>query len=135
MSAKLTVKDKTPELFQKLQAAISRFVRKAAGYIEGEIKSSMAEPKSGRSYPRGKDETHVASAPGESPAVDSSNLIGSIAPIFENSLEALVGAAVEYAQFLEFGTSQMAQRPVWEKTVEESLPTLEAFLASEIKAI
>lgn len=135
MSVKITVKDQTPELFQKLEKAISRFVRKGASHIEGEIKSSMAEPKSGATYPRGEDKTHTASAPGESPAVDSSNLIGSISLIIENSLEAKVGTPVEYAEYLEDGTSKMEPRPVWEKTAEESLPTLEALLAREIKAI
>lgn len=127
----IRVQDETPELMQKVNAAISRFVRKSALYIEGEIKSSMAEPKSGESYPRGKDKTHVASAPGESPAVDSSNLIGSIMPqIFP--LEAKVGTPVEYAIYLEEGTTRMDERPVWEKTATEFLPTLETLLTSEI---
>src|SRR5437868_4634767 len=120
--------DKTPELLQKLEAAIGRFVVKGAAYIEGQLKSSMAEPKSGKAY--GK---HVASAPGESPAVDSSNLTNSIATLIAaNRLEAKIGTPVDYSLFLEEGTSKMAARPLWEKTANDSLPTLENILRAEI---
>lgn len=131
----VSVKDRTPELFQKLEKAVGRFVRKGALYIEGQLKSSMAEPKSGRAYPRGKEGTHIASAPGESPAVDSGNLTGSIAVIIENSLEAKIGTPVEYAIYLEEGTDRMAARPLWERTATESLPTLESMLAAEIRGV
>lgn len=130
--AEINVKvvDKTPELMQKLEAAIGRFVAKGAGHIEGRLKASMTEPKSGRLYG-----DHRASAPGESPAVDSGNLIGSIVQIFPSTLEALIGTPVEYAVYLETGTSRMAQRPLWEKTIADELPTLEKMLDKEIDGI
>ena len=131
----IRVENRTPELMQKVEAAIGRFVRKSALYVEGEIKSSMAEPKSGNSYKRGKDGTHVASAPGESPAVDSSNYIGSIQTLIENSLEAKVGTLLEYPVYLEEGTSSIEPRPLWEKTATEVLPTLENLLKNELRAI
>jgi hypothetical protein len=131
----ITVNDRTPELFQKMQAALNRFVRKGAFYIEGRLKASMAEPKSGRAYRRGKEGVHIASAPGESPAVDSGNLTGSITVLMENTLEAKIGTPVEYALFLEEGTSRMAPRPLWERTAKESLPTLESMLHAEIGSV
>lgn len=122
------IKDKTPELMQKVEAAIGRFVKKGADVIEQALRASMAEPKTGRMY--GK---HRASAPGESPAVDSSNLIGSIAQVFPSTLEALIGTPVVYAGYLERGTDgRMAARPLWEVTAKESLPTLEKILDQEI---
>lgn len=126
----ITVKDDTPELLQKIEAAIGRFVKKGAAYIEGQLKSSMAEPKTGRRYG-----THVASAPGESPAVDSGNLTGSITQIFPSTLEARVGTPVEYASYLEDGTSRMAPRPLWAPTAKESLPTLEKMLKQEVGSV
>lgn len=132
---RITVDNEVPELMDKVQAAVSRFVRKGILHIEGEVKSSIAEPKSGRSYKRGKDKTHVASAPGESPASDSSNYIGSIQPLFESSLEAKVGTPLEYPVYLEDGTDTIEKRPLWEKTVEEGLPTLETLLKSELKKL
>ncbi len=128
---RITVDNDVPELMDKVQAAVSRFVRKGALHIEGEIKSSMAEPKSGRASKRGENE-HIASAPGESPAVDSSNYIGSVNTIFENSLEAKVGTPVDYALYLEEGTESIEPRPLWQKTVTEVLPTLETLLEVEI---
>lgn len=128
MSITVKVSDKTPELFGKLDAAVRRFVRKAALYIEGQVKGSMAEPKSGKRY--GK---HTASAPGESPAIDSSNLIGSIQVIIENNgLLGRVGTPVPYAGWLEDGTDRMDARPVWEVERIESLPTLQKMLADEV---
>lgn len=124
------IKDDTPELMQKVQAAISRFVRKGAAHIEGQLKVSMAEPKTGRKY--GK---HVASAPGESPAVDSSNLTGSISQIFPSTLEAEIGTPVIYAPFLEDGTENIDPRPLWARTAREALPTLENMLAAEIRGV
>lgn len=131
----ITVKDKTPELFQKMEKAVSRFIRKGAFYIQGRLPTSMAEPKSGKAYPRGKEGVHIASAPGESPAVDSGNLTGSISVLIENSLEAKIGTPVEYALYLEEGTSRMAARPLWERTAKESLPTLETILQAEIRGV
>lgn len=127
------VTDDSPELFGKLQDAVSRFRRKAIFFIEGEVKSSMAEPKSGAEYKRGES-VHVASAPGESPANDSSNLSGTIQTFFY-TLEAIIGTMVEYGEYLEDGTDKMEARPVWEKTLQENLPTLENLLAYEIKGI
>lgn len=126
----ITVKDRTPELFQKLQAAVGRFIRKGIGYLEGEIKSSMAEPKSGRRYG-----DHIASAPGESPAVKSSNLINSITPFFPSTLEGILGTPVEYGAYLETGTDRMAARPVWEVELNEALPTLESILRQEVRGL
>ncbi len=126
ISIKVT-NDDTPELFQKLEAGLGRFVKKGSAYIEGQLKVSMAGAKSGRMYG-----THQASAPGESPAVDSGNLAGSISVIMASSLEAKIGTNVEYATYLENGTSRMAQRPLWEKTATESIPMLEEILRTEI---
>lgn len=126
---KITVQDKTPELFQKLEAGIGRFVVKGAHYIKGQLQADMAKPKSGKLYGR-----HRASAPGESPAVDSSNLITSIAVIMENLLEAKIGTPVEYSIWLEDGTSRMAARPLWDRVAKQSIPTLDTMLAQEIGA-
>jgi len=150
------VVDRTPELMQKLDAAIGRFVVKGSEHINREVRASMAEAKTGTMYG-----THQASAPGESPAVDSGNYIGSIVIIYPSTFEALIGTPVEYALYLEEGTRPpatrasrrkkdqqgpvlnmmgphmggMAPRPLWEKTMTESLPTLENLLDAEIAGI
>lgn len=129
------IEDDTPELFAKVEKAVSRFIRKGTVYIEGELKSSIAEPKSGNSYPRGASGEHIASAPGESPASDSGNFIGSIGPPMFATLEAKIGTPLEYPVYLEEGTVHIEPRPLWEKTVQEVLPTLEVLLATEVKRL
>jgi HK97 gp10 family phage protein len=58
---------------------------------------------------------HQASAPGETPAVDTGLLVNSINTelVSSNANEAWsqVGTGVVYAEFLEFGTSKMKPRP------------------------
>lgn len=90
----------------------------------------MAEPKSGKRYG-----DHIASAPGESPAVDSSNLTTSIEVLMESTLEAKIGTPVEHALYLEEGTDRMAPRPMWRRIPQESLPTLETMLAAEVRGV
>lgn len=129
----ITVKDTTPELLQKLDAAIGRFVVKGAAYVEGQLKVEGSKAKSGRPYQRGES-VHIASAPGESPASDSSNLYGSIDTIVAiNRLEAKIGTPVEYAIYLE--DPDGLNRPLWEATAKASLPTLEKILDDEVGKI
>jgi hypothetical protein len=121
-----TVEDHTPELFQKLEAAVSRFITSSAEAIAASARDKMKGSRSGRFYG-----THRASAPGESPASFSGRYIGSIAVINKSSLETKVGASVPYAPILENGMD----RPLWGKTLTEILPVLETRLGAEIAGI
>lgn len=77
----------------------------------------LKKPKSGRTYliRRGKTRRrHVASAPGESPANISGKYRKSIGFKIKGSSQLIFGAgspSVEYAKFLEKGTSKMEPRP------------------------
>jgi hypothetical protein len=53
-------------------------------------------------------------------------------PFSNNRLEAKIGTPVEYAIWLEEGTSRMAARPLWEPVEKDSLPTLNKILEAEI---
>lgn len=90
--------------------------------IESHAKVAMAEGKSGRIYG-----THQASAPGEAPGVDTSTLINSITSEMEGPATAIVYTDVEYAPYLEYGTSRMAARPFLTPAVEAVRP---AFLGA-----
>lgn len=89
-----------------IQGKASKLVRRTAFAIEADIKTSMRGPKTGRIYG-----THQASAPGESPAIDTGALINSISTHIEDRLTATVSETSEYAPHLEFGTTTMAPRP------------------------
>jgi HK97 gp10 family phage protein len=85
----------------------------AGGYVlEGAIKIDMAQPKTGRMYGN-----HQASAPGESPAMDTSLLANSIMTEADDD-GVYVGTNSEYAEPLEFGTARMAARPFMTPAVE-----------------
>jgi len=90
-----------------------------ARVVETYVKTSMAEGgKSGQLYSRG-GKSHRASAPGEAPAVDYSNLYNSIQIEEVTPEQAIVSASAEYAEHLEFGTSRMAARPYLRPAVDE----------------
>lgn len=129
---RITIKDNgASKKLDRMEKGLERFVKKGAAYIEGEVKRSMAEPKTGKAYKRG-DSFHIASAPGESPAVDSGNYIGSIQQIFPSTLEALIGtnAAANGFPYPVHLETEM-ERPLWEKTARDALPTLEKMLRQE----
>jgi hypothetical protein len=122
----IKVDNKIPELFQKLEAAVSRFVQTSAADLGDAARAAMGGPRSGRLYG-----SHQASAPGEPPASRSGKYLSGIEILEGSSLEAKVGASVSYAPILEYGLN----RPLWSKVLTEALPTLETKLADEIAGL
>lgn len=95
------------------RAAIDRIAKE----IEGKAKASMGAEKHGETYyVQGKE--HIASAPGEAPAIDTGNLVNSIRSEMLNDQTGIVFTNVEYAPYLEFGTSDMAPRPFLQPAVD-----------------
>lgn len=74
------------------------------------MKILMAGPKSGREYNR-RGRIHVASAPGEAPAVDTGFLINSIQTVIKSDTEAQITIGAEYAEALEFDKNRPFVRP------------------------
>ncbi|MDI9548420.1 MAG: hypothetical protein QM346_12565 [Chloroflexota bacterium] len=95
-----------PEIAAKLPREAAKITEKTALRIEETAKTSMAGPKSGRMYG-----AHQASAPGESPAIDTSNLANSIGTEAMGGASHMVYAGTEYALSLEFGSPRVAPRP------------------------
>ncbi len=77
-------------------------------------------PKDGKVYKRGKKK-HIASSPGNPPAIDSGNLVASI--LFDvRDMEVEVGSIINippYPTYLEEGTDKMEPRPFLEPAVEK----------------
>lgn len=94
--------------------AVSDAIAETALELERDVKLAIQRgPATGRVYEKySPRRTHQASAPGQAPATDTGNLIGSIyADIAKMS--ATVGSRLAYSHYLEFGTRRMAARPVW----------------------
>lgn len=100
--------------FEKIAAKFAREVgievAKTAKDVNKYAKTFMSSPKSGRIYMRGRRK-HVASAPGESPAVDTGNLKNSLFEEKTGQTSAIAGVGAEYGIHLEFGTTHIAPRP------------------------
>jgi hypothetical protein len=107
-----------PAIQAQIRPAVSQVVRKTALGVEGDVKTEMRGPKSGRLYRRG-GRTHQASAPGQAPAVDFGQLINSIQVQNVTDLTSTVGTNVEYAMALEMGSRRIAPRPVWRSVIEK----------------
>lgn len=86
--------------------------------LESGVKASMQSSHGGRSYQRG-GKVHVASAPGQPPAIDYGFLINSIHSEEEKD-GATVATNAEAAVPLEFGTAKMAARPFMRPGVDNN---------------
>lgn len=121
LTYKLTL-NKFPQITADLRAKASQAVRKTTFDIERGVKTSMGGPRSGRAYPRPGGRMHIASAPGEPPAIDYGTLVNSIASEFPGDLQGVVFSSVPYSAYLEFGTSRIAPRPAWVPAAEAAWP-------------
>lgn len=114
MPRRTTVKlvyNRFPEIVRKLPQAAREIVEESVNELDETVKRGMAAGKSGRTYVRG-GRVHVASAPGEMPAIDTTNLIGSLEKlIVSGKAHGYYFTTVDYAPLLEYGTSKMAARP------------------------
>lgn len=130
----------TPDLdFSTLEAettrALDETIKGAVQLVANDAKQRVARgPKSGNIYThffRSKNGTvfpvekrgapHQASAPGEAPATDTGRLLNSISAdgSFDGTkFEGYVRADVDYARYLEFGTSKILPRPFLIPSVE-----------------
>jgi hypothetical protein len=113
MTAKVKIrKNNSKKVLEALAGdRLGRAVMAGAFILETAVKVSIAAAShSGRIY--GK---HQASAPGETPAVDTGVYINSINTQLVSSSDASayaeVGTGDERGEWLEFGTSRMAARP------------------------
>lgn len=102
-------------------------IRKVAADILASAQTRMRGSKSGRVYMRGKkpnQKSHQASAPGEAPAVDGGDLVGSGKAQMVSQTVGEVTFSAEEAELTEFGTRKMAPRPFLVPSLQEAEPAL-----------
>ncbi len=105
-----------PEIARRLPLATRRVVSETLYEIQGNARTDMAQSKSGRMYG-----DHQASAPGESPAIDTSNLVNSI---LVDEGDGIVYTNAEYAEALEYGApmNNLEPRPFMTPAAEAARP-------------
>ena len=76
------------------------------------VRSIQQDPKTGRIYQMyNPKREHRASAPGESPATDTGNLVRNIKAINSTKNEVMVQSNAPYSQDLELGSGRILPRP------------------------
>ena len=102
------------------------------------------KPKSGRTYivkvgiggkPLAKARRHVASAPGEAPAVITGDLRKSVDFKVHGHTILEIGANTEYARELEYGTNKMAARPYLKPAIQSERQNLINYFGNELKGV
>jgi hypothetical protein len=80
---------------------------------------------------------HVPSAPGESPANDTGNLLNSITHVQYPDREGVVMSAVkvwaDYGKWLEYGTKKMAERPFIRPTKDHITPIFKEYVVLKLR--
>ena len=93
-----------------LEPRAEAIINKTAHDVQLVAKNSMSGPKTGNTYIRG-GRVHVASAPGEAPAIDTGNLVNSIMSKSAGRLSWIVGTNVDYGAILELYKSRPWLKP------------------------
>lgn len=101
-----TYQSQIPDVLKQLKQNAARLSLRTAYEGQAWIWEDMGKGKSGRVYG-----SHQASAPGESPAIDTFEYGQSIKVISDSDGFATIGTDSELGPWLEFGTSKMAPRP------------------------
>ncbi len=113
-----------PAAFQgEVEDGIHPVIRNFIYDLRNRMVVSFNEPKSGKTYPRGK-RVHQASAPGEAPAVEFGNLQNSLKTDFPTPLKGVLSIGAEYARWLEEGTDRIAPRPFVVPAIKGALEQL-----------
>lgn len=117
------------EVNRKARAGVA-----AAGFVvENAVREELRKPGSGRIYRR-RGVQHQASAPGESPATDTAQLINSLFTEISGisyGFRARTVANTEYAYELQVGNEKMAARPYMDVALRNAFPeAMNAFRAA-----
>jgi hypothetical protein len=114
------VEDHSREFLRAVDQAGLAGIYAAAVIMTQDVQQRMINSaRGGRIYPsrKGPGQTHKASAPGESPAVDLGELVGSITQsrVRSGPVQSVVqmGSTIQRGLLLEYGTSRILPRPAF----------------------
>lgn len=129
----MTVKWNGEAVLAKIKAATLVSITRGTESVREEATSLILNtPKTGRIYRR-RGVAHQASAPGESPASDTGNLLRSInTSVSPAALTGNVNFGTIYSRYLEYGTAKMAPRPFARPALANKQEAIRDDIASEI---
>ena len=76
--------------------------------------------------------THVTSAPNSAPNTDTGRLVSSVAVEIQKA-DVYVGSGLSYAPYLEFGTTNMTQRPWLNPALEQNRRRINKLISDAVK--
>lgn len=106
-------------------------LKEAAQIVADDLAKDMRQPKTGKTYVR-KGRVHVSSAAGESPAVFSGRLIGSI-KVEDEGKGVRLRVTGAQAMALEFGSTRSAARPFLFPALRRNRPAINTKIKDETK--
>lgn len=111
---------------QEIEDGVQPVIRNFIYDLRNRMVVSFNEPKTGKTYKRGKKgkRVHQASAPGEPPAVDFGTLQNSIEPTFPSPTKGVLSIGAAHGLFLELGTERIAPRPFVVPAIKGALEQL-----------
>lgn len=138
---KVTSRSRIRGQARAIERTAEQIAEDTANDARDKARASMLEPKSGRTYiaPH-KAGMHVASAPGQAPAVrpfpaypTGGELFASIHVIKRTDRLYYVNTGIGYAKYLEFGTRHMRPRPFMRPAARKA--AAETRLTSKVKVL
>lgn len=129
----MTVKWNGDAILVKIKTATVVSITRGVESVREEATSLILNgPKTGRIYRR-RGVAHQASAPGESPASDTGNLLRNIqTSVDPAALKGNVNFGTTYSRYLEYGTAKMAPRPYARPALANKQDDIRDDIASEI---
>ena len=139
MNIRIDVTDfkKVTELMKNLEDNVGKpftdVIKGGAQEIRNEaVRSIQQDPKSGIIYQRyNPSRRHQASAKGESPASDTGFLVSQI-KVKTVGDEATVESQAPYSAFLEFGTTEVGERPFMHPATMRAFPKITKAIFNKI---
>lgn len=120
---------------QSLDAIHFRLVQGANELRNKMINSMRDTPKTGMKYRRGK-RWHIASSPGNAPAVDSGELLRSI--VMNEGIDFVevgVKSGAPHGRYLEEGTKHMKKRPFLALATDAVVPIMRRRILDDLKSM
>lgn len=133
MATEVKLKFHTREVLHSINQSASRKMAAAVNEVRNTVLETLSGSRTGETYyVPGTRRQYTASAPGESPAVATSELRESIGTSIESELGGVVGKVGTdkiQGKMTEFGTRNMAPRPWLRKSFEKAEGKVKAILS------
>lgn len=108
-------------------------LRASATVLQRQVKKNFGSEGGGVSSVEGGKNSYESAPPGAFPSVQTGHLRRSVQQTPVESLSVVVGTNVEYARYLEFGTSNMPARPFLHRSLSMARQVMADAFARTVK--